>query len=69
MNDINTYILMLELKNRINDFLNDPEPKHDTVMTELVAGSDIMITSLEALESSLNNLMNRYTRICQRSEP
>ena len=69
MKDISTYILMLELKNRINDFLNDPEPQSDPVIESLISGSDVMITSLEALESSLNNLINRYINICARSEP
>lgn len=69
MKDISTYILMLELKNRINDFLNDPEPQADPVIESLISGSDVMITSLEALESSLNNLVNRYINICARSEP
>lgn len=69
MKDISTYILMLELRNRINDFLNDPEPRHDPMIESLISGSDIMITSLEALESSLNNLINRYINICARSEP
>ena len=69
MKDISTYILMLELKSRINDFLNDPEPQSDPVIESLISGSDVMITSLEALESSLNNLINRYINICARSEP
>jgi hypothetical protein len=68
MKDISTYILMLELRNRIDDILNDPEPMSDPVLETLLQQSDVMVDTLESMKGSLNNVMNRYYQIMQRSD-
>jgi|TARA_Y100000033_G_C2670191_1_gene73934 hypothetical protein len=35
LNDISTAIIILELRQRINDQLKDPEPQYDGVLSEL----------------------------------
>ena len=35
MNDVNTYVLMVELCKRLSDYLYDPEPMHDQVLVDM----------------------------------
>jgi len=43
--NISTSILIMELRNRINDQLKDPEPKYDVVLSEL-KHNDLLILDM-----------------------
>lgn len=45
LNHISTSIIILELRNRINDQLKDPEPQYDAVLSEL-KHNDLLILDL-----------------------
>ena len=45
LNNISTAIIILELRNRINDQLKDPEPQYDGVLSEL-KHNDLLILDM-----------------------
>jgi hypothetical protein len=45
LNNISTAIILLELRNRINDYLKDPEPQYDGVLSELKR-NDLLLLEL-----------------------
>ena len=45
LNDISTAIILMELRNRINDQLKDPEPQYDGVLSEL-KHNDLLILDM-----------------------
>lgn len=59
MTQMNTYLLMLELNNRITDFLYDPEPQSDIVLEDL---KYIRSKPLERLSLLLEETIQEYTK-------
>ena len=45
LNNISTSIIIMELRNRINDQLKDPEPQYDVVLSKL-KHNDLLILEL-----------------------
>lgn len=45
LNNVSTAIIILELRNRINDQLSDPEPQYDGVLSELKR-NDLLILDM-----------------------
>lgn len=45
LNNVSTAIIILELRNRINDQLSDPEPQYDGVLSEL-KHNDLLILDM-----------------------
>ena len=45
LNHVSTAIIILELRNRINDYLKDPEPQYDGVLSELKR-NDLLILDM-----------------------
>lgn len=49
-NDVSTSMLILELRNRVSDRLNDPEPQYDAVL------SNRPLRDLRELETALESI-------------
>lgn len=60
MDNIDTYLLMVELKKRLYNTLEAAEPKSDICLDDLWAESTATEESLKALMYKLDNLINRY---------
>lgn len=65
MDNIDTYLLMVELKKRLYNTLEAPEPKSDICLDDLWAESTATEESLKALMYKLDNLINRYHRMME----
>lgn len=60
MDNIDTYLLMVELKKRLYNTLEAPEPQSDICLDDLWAESTATEESLKALMYKLDNIINRY---------
>ena len=65
MKDVDTYILMAELHKRISDYLYDPEPQHDTMLSDLWAEKKHNEQVMKRMEREMRTLMVRYKNILQ----
>ena len=45
LNNVSTAVIIMELRNRINDQLKDPEPQYDGVLSEL-KHNDLLILDM-----------------------
>jgi hypothetical protein len=45
LRDVSTAIILMELRNRINDQLSDPEPQYDGVLSEMER-DDVLLLEL-----------------------
>ena len=50
LNDVSTVVILLELRNRISDRLDDPEPQYDAVL------SNTPLRDLRELETALESI-------------
>lgn len=64
MRGIDTYILMFELHKRIADYLFDPEPVHDTMLSDLFTKQENVLVA-KRMEREMRTLMARYKNILQ----
>lgn len=65
MKDVDTYILMTELHKRISDYLYDPEPQHDAMLSDLWAEKKHNEQVMKRMEREMRTLMARYKNILQ----
>lgn len=63
MDNIDTYLLMVELKRRLNDHLYSEEPQHDSVLEDLWVESETNEFAMEGLHNQLSNLIMRFEKI------
>lgn len=65
MNDVNTYVLMVELCKRLSDYLYDPEPMHDQVIVDM----DATVADIVLMHHNLKESIEFYKeQINERSE-
>lgn len=50
MQDVSTVVLIMELRKRIGDRLNDPEPQYDAHLSGL--DEDVLVVLLDALDDT-----------------
>lgn len=65
MKDVDTYLLMVELHTRIADYLYDPEPEHDAMLSELWNDVKRNEQVMKRMEREMRTLMARYRNILQ----
>ena len=65
MNDVNTYVLMVELCKRLSDYLYDPEPMYDQVLVDM----DTTVADVVLMHHNLKESIEFYKdHINERSE-
>lgn len=65
MENLDTYLLMVELKKRLHNTLEAPDPQSDICLDELWAESTAMEETLKSLMYKLDAIINRYHRMME----
>lgn len=63
MNNISTIILLIELRNRLDEQLHGEAASTDPVVGTLLSDNPILFDQLDSLHSTLKTLIDRYYRI------
>ena len=66
MKEIDTYSLMRELFDRLDDCLNAPEVRYDSVLEDLCSETKTSEEHLKALAAMLENTTRRYKNIVEK---
>lgn len=60
MSELNTFLLMIELKRRLHNHLYETEPSADSFLEDLWSGNKEI---LDSLHNQMANLIHRYEQI------